>query len=187
VAGVDWSTEWFTSILWVAGVTVAAAVACVLAAWALTRWTVWGRQLKRLAMPYFSPRREQGWRTLLNTLGILVLAIVAVRVQVVNSYIVNGLYTALQQLDAAVFLRYVGIFAVLSVVALAETLLSFYLQQRLVIHWRVWLNDRILRDWLDGGAYHRGPPPPSHLLRRRRHHRHRLNKPSEVISATRER
>ena len=76
--------------------------------------------------------------------------------QVVNSYIVNGLYTALQQLDATAFLRYVGFFAILSVVALAEALLSFYLQQRLVIRWRVWFNGRVLHDWLDGRAYHRG-------------------------------
>ena len=40
--------------------------------------------------------------------------------------------------------------------SLAQTLLAFYVQQRLVIRWRVWLNDRIVDDWLDGRAYHRG-------------------------------
>jgi putative ATP-binding cassette transporter len=44
---------------------------------------------------------------------------------------------------------------VLSVVALAQVLFTFYLEQRLVIQWRVWLNDRIVGDWLDGAAYHR--------------------------------
>ena len=78
------------------------------------------------------------------------------RLQVVNSYIINGLYTALQELDAAAFGRFVGIFAVLSVVALAQVLFAFYLEQRLVIQWRVWLNDRVVGDWLDGAAYHRG-------------------------------
>lgn len=153
---IDWSTEWLTSTLWVLGVTVVAAVGSLLIGWALTRWTVWGRQLRRLAGPYFSPRGPQGWRPLLNALGVLTLVIVSVRVQVINSYITNGLYTALQNYDAATFLQYIGIFTVLSVVALAEALLAFYLQQRLVIRWRVWLNDRVLHDWLDGRAYHRG-------------------------------
>jgi putative ATP-binding cassette transporter len=156
VSDIDWSTEWLTSSLWILGVTLAAAVAVLLIGWALTRWTVWGRQLRRLAGPYFSPRGTEGWRPLLNTLGILLLAIVAVRVQVINSYITNGLYTALQQFDTAGFLKYVGIFAILSVVSLAQVLIAFYLQQRLVIRWRVWLNDRVLNDWLGDRAYHRG-------------------------------
>ena len=153
---IDWSTEWLTSSLWILGGTLAAAVVVVPIGWALTRWTLWGRQLRRLAGPYFSPRGTQGWRPLLNTLGILVLAIVAVRVQVINSYITNGLYTALQQYDTAAFLKYVGIFSILSVVSVAHALLAFYLQQRLVIRWRVWLNDHVLHDWLEGRAYHRG-------------------------------
>ena len=43
----------------------------------------------------------------------------------------------------------------LSVVALAQVLFTFYFEQRLVIQWRVWLNDRVVGDWLDGAAYHR--------------------------------
>ena len=31
----------------------------------------------------------------------------------------------------------------------------FYAQQRLILRWRVWLNDRIVDDWLDGRAYYR--------------------------------
>jgi putative ATP-binding cassette transporter len=156
VTDIDWSTEWLTSLLWITGVTIAAAVGTLLIAWALVRWTVWGRQLKRLSGGYFSPRGPHRWGPLLNALGILVMAVLLVRLQVLLSYVVNGLYTALQQYDVAAFLRFVGIFAVLSVFFLAEALLSFYLQQRLVIRWRVWLNDHVLHDWLDGRAYHRG-------------------------------
>lgn len=61
--GIDWSTEWLTSILWVVGVTVVAALGSLLVGWALTRRTAWGRLLKRLARPYFSPRgRRDGGR-----------------------------------------------------------------------------------------------------------------------------
>jgi putative ATP-binding cassette transporter len=153
---VDWSTEWFTSIVWIIAVSIAAAVGTALVGWLLSRSTEWGRQFRRLAFPYFSPHGPEGWRPLLTALAVLVLNIAAVRVQVVNSYIVNGLYTSLQELDAAAFGRFVGIFAILSVAALTQVLVGFYVEQRLVIRFRVWLNDRIVDDWLDGRAYHRG-------------------------------
>ena len=109
--------------------------------WLLTRSTVWGRQFARLAFPYFAPSGPEGWRPLLTALGVLALAIASVRLAVLNSYINSGLFTALQELDAAAFTRYIGIFAVLSVGFLTQALLAFYPQQRLVIRWRVWLND----------------------------------------------
>ena len=153
---VDWSTEWYTSTFWILGVTIAAAVGSWLIGWLLTRSTAWGRQFARLAFPYFAPSGPEGWRPLLTALGVLALAIASVRLAVLNSYINSGLFTALQELDAAAFTRYIGIFAVLSVGFLTQALLAFYLQQRLVIRWRVWLNDRIVNDWLSGTAYHRG-------------------------------
>jgi vitamin B12/bleomycin/antimicrobial peptide transport system ATP-binding/permease protein len=153
---VDWSTEWFTSIVWILGVTVAAALGCWLIGWLLARSTAWGRQFARLAFPYFAPRGPEGWRPLLTALAVLALAIASVRLAVLNSYVNSGLFTALQELDAAAFTRYIGIFAVLSVGFLSQALLAFYMQQRLMIRWRVWLNDRILDDWLGNTAYHRG-------------------------------
>jgi vitamin B12/bleomycin/antimicrobial peptide transport system ATP-binding/permease protein len=152
---VDWSTEWLNSLIWILVVTVLAVLATALVLALLVRLTEWGRQFRRLAYPYFSPRGGQGWGPLLNLLAVIALAIAAVRVQVVNSYITNGLYTALQDGDAAGFGRYVLIFAILSVVALAQALLAYYVQQRLILRWRVWLNDHIVDDWLDGRAYHR--------------------------------
>jgi putative ATP-binding cassette transporter len=161
VVEVDWSREWLTSILWIAGVSVATALATALVGWLLSSTTAWGRQFRRLAFPYFSPRGPKGWRPLLAAFAVLVFTIAGVRVQVVNSYNINALYTALQNLDAAAFGRAVVFFAILSVVALAQVLIGFYIEQRLVIHFRVWLNDRIVGDWLDGRAYHRGRYTPT--------------------------
>ena len=152
---VDWSTEWFNSLIWIVVVTVLAVLGAAVALALVTRFTVWGRQFRRIAHPYFAPRGGQGWGPLLTLLAVIALAIAGVRVQVINSYITNGLYTALQDGDAATFWRYVLIFAILSVVALAQALLAFYVGQRLTLRWRVWLNDRVVGDWLDGRAYHR--------------------------------
>ncbi|MFP3616783.1 hypothetical protein SB778_42830, partial [Paraburkholderia sp. SIMBA_050] len=36
------------------------------------------------------------------------------------------------------------------------TLVDSYAGQAFDIHWRVWLNDRLTRDWLGARAYYRG-------------------------------
>ncbi|NMH77292.1 ABC transporter ATP-binding protein/permease [Pseudonocardia xinjiangensis] len=152
----DWSTEWFTSFVWIVGVFAATVVGCGVVAALLTRFTVWGRQFRRLAYPYFSPRGGAGWRPLLGVLLLLLLTIAGVRLNVLLSYQSNGLYTALQQLDAASFARFLVIFAVLATIYVVQSLLAFYVQQAIVIRWRVWLNDDIVGDWLGDRAYHRG-------------------------------
>jgi putative ATP-binding cassette transporter len=153
---VDWSTEWYTSIVWIVGVTIAAALGCWLIGRLLTRTTVWGRQFARLAVPWFSPRGPEGWQPLATALLLLLLTIVLVRLNVLLSYSNNGLLTALQQLDTAAFSRYLGIFGVLATIYVVITLVEYYVQQRLVIRWWSWLTDHIVDDWLGGTAYHRG-------------------------------
>jgi putative ATP-binding cassette transporter len=152
----DWSAEWVNSLVWIAGVFVATVLGCALLAALVTRYTVWGRQFRRLAFPYFSPRGEEGWRPLLSVLLVLLFAVAAVRVTVLNSYWFNGTYTALQQLDAPNFWRFMGIFAILAPIAVARSLFEFYIQQALVIRWRVWLTERVMDDWLEGRSYHKG-------------------------------
>jgi putative ATP-binding cassette transporter len=159
--GLDWSAEWSTSIMWIVGVFAATAVGCGVIAAVVTRCTVWGRQFRRLAYPYFSPRGEAGWRPLLGVLLLLLVTIAGVRLTVLFSYQSNGMYTALQRLDAPDFARFVGIFGILAAIYVVQVLLGFYIQQALVIRWRVWLNDHVVRDWLGGRAYHRGRFTPS--------------------------
>ena len=35
-------------------------------------------------------------------------------------------------------------------------LITFYIGQAQLIHWRLWLNQRMVGDWMTGAAYHRG-------------------------------
>jgi vitamin B12/bleomycin/antimicrobial peptide transport system ATP-binding/permease protein len=152
----DWSTEWLNSLIWIVGVYVAAALGSAALVALLSRYTVWGRQFRRLAFPYFSPRGDAGWWPLLSVLLVLLLAIASVRLSVLFSYFYNGLYTAMQELDAPTFWLYVGLFAVLATIHVARVMFEYYIQQALVIRWRAWLTDRMIGDWLDGRAYHKG-------------------------------
>lgn len=155
---VNWSTEWLTSLLWLLKVFAITAVVFVLIAWLLTRRTRWGRQFWRLSGAYFWPKqRSRGWWKPLGAVALLLLVtLLAVRVDVLLSYQSNDLYTALQQLDQAGFWRSVAVFGVLATVYVLQVLITFYIAQRQIINWRLWLNERMVADWLDGTAYHRG-------------------------------
>ncbi len=150
----DWNQELLTSLKWLLiafGITVVGvAVVGVL----LGRFTRWGRQVARLSAPYFSLQR--GWRPLLGAGLILFMALFAVRMNVLFSFWYKDFYNALQALDAPKFWWGVGLFSILATVHVARALTNSYIEQAFAIHWRTWLNDNFLSDWLTGAAYYRG-------------------------------
>jgi putative ATP-binding cassette transporter len=100
----DWQHEWLTSLTSTAMTWVVTILVGALVVWLLTRYTHWGRQFRRLAFPYLTPGRSRiTWRPLLTLLLLLWLTVLAVRLEVLISYATNGLYTALQGLDAKMF------------------------------------------------------------------------------------
>ncbi|QKH37910.1 ABC transporter ATP-binding protein/permease [Achromobacter pestifer] len=150
----NWQQQLAESGLWLARAFGISAVALALVAGLLARYTDWGRKFWRLAWPYLDPRRS--WRPLLTLALLLFLAMFAVRMTVLFSFWYNGFYSALQALDQSAFWRFLGIFSVLACVHVVRTLADSYVGQAFDIRWRVWLNDRLTRDWLGAGAYYRG-------------------------------
>jgi putative ATP-binding cassette transporter len=155
---IDWPTEWLTSLLWIGRTFALTVIGFALVGWLLIRRTGWGRQFWRLSSLYFIPRRRGwiGWRPILTGALLLLLTVASVRLDVVLSFWSNGLYTALQQLDAATFWKLLGIFGMLATINVLLVLVTFYIGQAQIIHWRLWLNQRMLGDWMSGRAYHRG-------------------------------
>jgi vitamin B12/bleomycin/antimicrobial peptide transport system ATP-binding/permease protein len=154
---IDWSTEWLTSLLWIAKVFLFVVIGFLLVGWLLIRRTQWGRQFWRLSAIYFIPRRRSwlAWRPILTVALLLLLTVAAVRLNVLFTFQSNGLYTALQNLDAPSFWMFLGIFGILATINVLLVLVSFYIGQAQIIHWRLWLNRRMVGDWLSGSAYHR--------------------------------
>ena len=155
---IDWSTEWLTSLLWVGRVFAFTVIGFALVGWLLIRRTAWGRQFWRLSGLYFIPRRRGwlSWRPILTAALLLLFTVASVRLDVVFSYYNNGLFTALQERDEASFWKFIGIFGVLATIYVLLSLISYYIAQAQIIHWRLWLNQRMLADWMSGQAYHRG-------------------------------
>src|SRR6476646_5092310 len=158
MADINWSTEWLTSLLWVFRTFVLVLIGFVLVGWLLIKRTHWGRQFWRISGMYFRPYRRSwlAWRPIMTVALLLLLTVAGVRLNVVLSYSNNGLYTALQELNVASFWRFVVIFGVIATINVLLVLISYYIAQAQIIHWRQWLNQRMLGDWLTGSAYHRG-------------------------------
>ncbi len=146
----NWQQQLAESGLWLARAFGISAIALMLVGGLLARYTDWGRKFWRLARPYLDPRRS--WQPLLTLALLLFLAMFAVRMTVLFSFWYNGFYSALQALDQSAFWRFLGIFSVLACVHVVRTLADSYAGQAFDIRWRVWLNDRLTRDWLGAGA-----------------------------------
>ena len=155
---IDWPREWLTSLLWIGRVFLFVVVGFALVAWFLIRRTRWGRQFWRLSGEYFIPRQRSwlAWRPILTVALLLLLTIADVRLNVLLSFQGNGMFTAMQQLDEAAFWRFILIFGVLATINIFLVLFTFYISQAQIIHWRLWLNERMVGNWLTGSAYHRG-------------------------------
>jgi putative ATP-binding cassette transporter len=155
---INWSTEWLKSLLWVLGVFAAVVIGFFLVGWLLIRRTRWGRQFWRISGIYFRPYRRSflAWRPILTVLLLLLLTVAGVRLNVILSFSNNGLFTALQERNQADFWKFIIIFCVIAAISVVLTLITFFIAQAQIIHWRVWLNQRMLGDWLTGSAYHRG-------------------------------
>lgn len=149
----DVSAEAMESLLWLATAFVVTLGAVTLVVAALVRWSGWGRQFWSLSGDYFSLARSR--RTLLALAVILLITLAGVRVDVLFSSWYNRMYSALQELDVSRFWLEMGVFAVLAVIHVARSLLDYYLNQRFALHWRAWLNERLLSRWLAGDAYYR--------------------------------
>jgi putative ATP-binding cassette transporter len=150
----DWHQEFLKSAIWLAEAFAITGAGFALAVVVLARGTRWGRQFRALAWPYFTPRRS--WKPLAMLALILLLAMLAVRMNVLFSFWYKGFYDTLQALDAKGFWTFMGIFGVLATLNVLMVLVTYYISQAFDIYWRTWLNDRLTGDWLAGNADYRG-------------------------------
>lgn len=150
----NWNQEIVNSVIWLTKAFAITSAGFVVVAWLLAHYTRWGRQFWRLAWPYFTPKRS--WKPLLTLALVLLLALFAVRMNVLFSFWSKDFYDAVQALDANKFWLFMGLFGVLASVLVVRELFTYYVQQSFEIHWRTWLNEKLSNDWLERGAYYRG-------------------------------
>lgn len=149
----NWDQELTVSALWLAKAYGLTCLLFVAACWGLASFTRWGRQFWALSGGYFSPRRS--WRPLIGLALILLLTLAGVRLDVVLTNWSNGLYTALQKNDESLFWGFVRLFCLLASIHVFRTLLNAFISQSFGIHWREWLNEKLLHKLLQEQTYYR--------------------------------
>ncbi|RZT15667.1 putative ATP-binding cassette transporter [Mycobacterium sp. BK558] len=158
----DWGREWVSSTIWVLTAFVVSALCLGVVLVLIGRFTEWGRQFWRVTGGYFTGRASlKVWALV----GLLLLSvIVSVRINVLLTYYVNDLFTALQiafsqgtgrSSGIAGFWATMVVFAVLAGCYIVRLLLDMYLTQRFVMRWRIWLSRRFIDGWLGDLAYYR--------------------------------
>ncbi|MDB5802630.1 MAG: transporter ATP-binding protein [Rhodocyclales bacterium] len=149
----DWSHELLASLIWLGKAFVISTLGLIVTAWAVCRFTAWGRQFKRLAWPWFRPSRSIGP---LAALALIVfMTLFSVRMNVLFSFWYNGFYSAMQRLDAPAFWFMLIVFSVLATVHVARSLVTYYLRQAFLIHWRTALTASVIERWMEQQGYHR--------------------------------
>ncbi len=161
----DWSREWLHSAQWIATTFVLTLVCLLLLLAALGRFTQWGRQFWRVTGDYFKGRGSvSAWLLF----GVLLLStVISVRINVLLTYYVNDLFTALQVAfsggttddgrasGVSGFWSTMVVFAVLAGCYIVRLLADLYVTQRFIMRWRIWLSRRFIDGWLGDLAYYR--------------------------------
>jgi putative ATP-binding cassette transporter len=150
----NWNQELLNSALWLGKTFAITLVVFVLVMAALARTTAWGRQFWSLSGAYFSPRRS--WRPLLGMALMLLFTLFAVRMNVLFSFWYNDFYSAMQALDQPKFWFSLNLFGILAAIHVVRALVTSYIRSAFTIHWRQWLNDRTVGEWLNGQSYYLG-------------------------------
>ena len=111
------------------------------------------RAFWQLAKPYWvSEQRGKGLALLATVVG---LALMLVWLEVQFNQWNNDFYNTFQDKDQAEFFRQLGRFTLLAVVFIVTAVYRQYFQQMLMIEWRTWLTDRLLKNWSADRAYYR--------------------------------
>ncbi len=111
------------------------------------------RRIARLAAPYF--RSEEKWRARGMLFAIVALNLGYVYVAVLGNQWYGRFYDSLQNKDAAVFWREIGVFGWIAFANIAVQVVKFYVTQLLQLRWRAWMTRSYLGRWMaDRTFYH---------------------------------
>lgn len=119
----------------------------------LLSFTRFGHQFWQMTRPCLS-RRTVFWLVLLLTMMLLLL-LTEVRLNVLNTFFYNGLYSALQKGDASAFWFFALINAAVVGLRTLNDVVNEYLDRSLAIKWSEKLNRVLVDGWLADKAYYR--------------------------------
>ncbi|MGC7590689.1 ABC transporter ATP-binding protein/permease [Bisgaard Taxon 46] len=157
----NWLQELSDSFFWIFKTLAITAVVFPLTLYLLSKTTRWAHQFYLLAKDYLNPKRSLS--PLINFTIIVFFNLLSVRTGILFSNWYNAMYKALQEMNVDAFWLQMAVFAVIATVSVSNALLSYYLGKRFVIHWRTWLNEKMLTKWTNNQAYYKTQYLGQHL------------------------
>ncbi len=112
------------------------------------------RRIGALAAPYFL-RSEERWKARGMLAVVVALNLALVYVLVLGNQWYGRFYDALQNKDAAVFWREIGVFGWIAFFNIAIQVLKFYITQLLQLRWRTWMTHNYLTRWMAHNTFYR--------------------------------
>lgn len=147
-----WQTELNATPLWLLQ-TFAGVLAVLLLAALLLGKTRFGRQFWQVLSPCLS--RKSAWQTLAVLALMVLLLLTEIRLFVLNTYLYNSAYSALQDKAAAVFWTAAFINAGVMLLRACNGIVNDFLDQALAIKWAERLNAVLIDRWLAQKNYYR--------------------------------
>lgn len=147
-----WQTELYDTPLWLlqtlAGVAAALAVIVFLAS-----KTRFGREFKLILR--LSLTRRSVFTTTAALAVMLVLLLTEIRLNVLSTFMSNGLYSAMQDMDIRVFWQFAAMNAGVVLMRTFNGVINDFLDQSLAIKWSEKLNYVLTTRWLENKNYYR--------------------------------
>lgn len=149
----NWQQEFLDSAVWLAQAFIGSMLFLVALAFLLIKLSRWGKQFWQLAADYIDPKTNL--KAIILFLIIVLLSLMAVRLNVVLSNWYNVMYGSLQDLNAPLFWQMMVVFGVLATINVVLVLANYYLSQRFTINWRTTLNQRFVERWTANRTYYK--------------------------------
>ena len=148
----NWQTELNNSLNWLLN-ALFWVVLCFVISMAALKQTTFGKKFWQIAAP--SVTRQNCLKIIALLLLLFLMILLEVRFSVLNSFFYNGLYSAMQELDADKFWFFAKLNAVLVLVQVIHSIADYFLRQVFEIRWLESLNAVLLRRWLENKKYYR--------------------------------
>ena len=148
-----WQIELYASPLWLLKTFAVVAAALAVCAVLLVCFTRFGRQFRQVLAPCLD--KKGSLKALLAVGGMVLLLLTEIRLNVLSTFMSNGLYTSMQNLNVDAFWMFAAMNAGVVLLRTFNGAVNDFLDQSLSIRWSARLNGVLVSRWLADKNYYR--------------------------------
>ncbi len=147
-----WQVELYDSPMWLLQTFIGVVIALVISIFVISK-THFGKQFWQILRPCLD--KKSGQKIILLISLMILLLLTEVRLNVLNTFFYNGLYSALQDAQAQAFWFFALINAGVVGLRTLNAIINDFLDQAVAIKWSEKLNAILIKQWLSNKNYYR--------------------------------